>query len=839
MTKFINKEFNFKYRYVFLVSFFAMFVGCICNEIFPFGKQSFLRSDLYNQYIQFIYGFKEMLFSGEGFAYSFEAGLGQGFAALYYYYVASPLNWILYLIPNSLMIEGLTILIFIKVGLSSLSMSYYLADRFSKKDMGVFLCGITYALSGFMTAYQWNVMWLDVIILAPLVLRALEKLVKDKKPLMYCALLALSIFTNFYLSIMLCIFLVLYFLILIAWIPFKDKVGACFRFGFYSALAGGISAVSLLPVYVSLTSTEFSEFKFPEQFKWYMNGLELISRHCINVNMKVQYDHWPNIYVGALFFIFIPLFILNKGIKLKDKITHLALIGFMLLSFMCNYLEVIWHGMNYPDSLPGRQGYLYVWLVLVLFYKVYMNISEVKKLHIIIASVISALILLAGFLLVDIQGVEKKSFILTAIFLVSYVSVMLPLIEELPGEEYKYIALLKKVFVIIVIIELFTNLLLTSIRTSNRENFVNHYKNLKPAVEEMKNKDDGLYRTELFDRLTKNDSFILDINTATIFSSTANAKVSNMFEEIGMGETKVSNWYAGATPLTSAMLSVKYMLGENLDYENSLYEVKYQDDKSVLYKNTYHLPFGYTIPKELEEVWQYERGNQVSVQNDLVRELGVEGKYLVKIKSEKVDDRNQKVIVEESGHIFVFLGNNSIGEVKVKIGENKKHFKQVSFDYILDLGYIEEGTEVLLEVYKDDKDEFKFFEAYRLNEKVLSEAINILGRDTLKITKHSNTEIVGNIRLDEPKDLIIPIPVEEGWKVYVNNKLIEPELFMDTFFKIPLEAGDYGIGLVYETPGFNIGLGISIMSLIILGLIYWKEKKKNISIKKMLEDIEY
>lgn len=41
--------------------------------------------------------------------------------------------------------------------------------------------GTAYALSAFMAAYAWNVMWTDCLVLAPLIILGVEQLVKEKK----------------------------------------------------------------------------------------------------------------------------------------------------------------------------------------------------------------------------------------------------------------------------------------------------------------------------------------------------------------------------------------------------------------------------------------------------------------------------------------------------------------------------------------------------------------------------------------------------------------------------------------------------------------------------------
>ena len=74
-----------------------------------------------------------------------------------------------------------------------------------------------------------------------MILLGLERLVKEGKCLLYCLSLALSILTNYYISIMICIFLVLYFIALLAMEPeHKGSLKKILNFGVYSLLAGGL-----------------------------------------------------------------------------------------------------------------------------------------------------------------------------------------------------------------------------------------------------------------------------------------------------------------------------------------------------------------------------------------------------------------------------------------------------------------------------------------------------------------------------------------------------------------------------------------------------------------------
>lgn len=841
--------YTFSYLHAFLIPLTVMIAGCIGYGIFPFGNQSFLRNDLYNQYMPFFQAFHDKIWQGESLAYSFELGLGSGFAALYGYYLASPINWLVALCPRSLIAEFITIVIIVKVALAGSSFAYYLVKHFGTKELSILMFSSAYALSGFMAAYQWNIMWLDVVVLAPLVLWALEELIRQGKGSKYCLLLAGSIFTNFYLSIMLCIFLVLYFGVLIIWEPWCVFWRRCIQFGFYSLLAGGMAAAMLLPVYFALSGTEFHEFAFPDTFKWYMNFLEEISRHCMNVSMKLQADHWPNIYSGVAMFFLIPLFVLNRRISWKNKIIGVFLMGVFLFSFAANMADFIWHGFNYPDSLPGRQTFLYSWLLLVVGYEVYRKLRWVRLYEIMIASLAGYGVVIAAWIWTDVEGINTWTYVLTLTFMTLYLGLLLgkyawnyPRVREWTraklrdGRNSAFLTgfFLKNrywgaqvVVLLLVVAELACNTYLTSIRTVNRTKYMTHFADAEGALAHMKERDQGLYRTEIFDRLTKNDSMMWDIHTTTVFSSTVHAKVVEWYENMGMGTTRVSYWHQGATPLVSALLGVRYMLGEDESMDNDLYDLVYSNETGALYRCNYTLPMGFVVDPNLEEAWTFEVYSPVKTQNKFCRLLGIKGDLLMPKAVEKVDERHYTVTASGDEYVYVYLGKNSLSEVKYTLGDKKKEFKQVSFDYLLDLGFLTNGSTAELEVVEEDE-EFKTFKAYTLNLAVLEEAIKILSKDTLTVTEHTGDSLKGQVMLREAGKLVMSIPADKGWTLYVNGKETEWETFEEAFLAVTLEPGTYEIALEFRTPGIKAGLAVSVVCILLWFLCYrmeWPRKK--------------
>ena len=78
----------------FFVPVMVLLIIFIQRGIFPFGEESFLRTDMYHQYAPFFSEFQYKLTHGGSLLYSWDVGMGVNFSALYAYYLASPLTWL-------------------------------------------------------------------------------------------------------------------------------------------------------------------------------------------------------------------------------------------------------------------------------------------------------------------------------------------------------------------------------------------------------------------------------------------------------------------------------------------------------------------------------------------------------------------------------------------------------------------------------------------------------------------------------------------------------------------------------------------------------------------------
>ena len=791
----------------FLIPLLISVIICIDHEVYPFGERCLLQVDMYHQYCPFFTEFVDKLRSGESLMYSWTIGLGADFVSLFAYYLASPLNWLILLCPKGYVIEFMSILMIVRISLCGLTFAYYLKKHFHTNHPAIAVFGTAYAMSAFMAAYAWNVMWTDCLVLAPLVILGVEQLVKEKKVTLYYVTLAVSILSNYYISIMICIFLVLYFLILL--LEQKEgKIGACLRFGWYSLLAGGTGAVLLIPEAIILGESGSQGISFPSAMEWYFNLIAELGRHCILVETYTGRDHWPNLYSGVFTLFLILLYVMNRGISWKKKVPRILMLAFMTVSFANNMLDFIWHGLHFPDSLPGRQSFLYSFLLLVLCFETFLHLRENRWYQVVVALVLDSAFLYAAYRLSDSEMIGSDSFFVTAVFIAVY-AVLLLIWYAGKQKVREYIFLITS---IVVIAELTVNFDMIGLDTVNRTSYVKDWKDYENVLnqakeQESKNSAVYFYRTEEMERRTKNDAALSGYYSATQFSSLMNINVSHIYQDLGMEGGK--NFYCinGASPLISSMLSLKYVIADNALEEGPLRTLVASSGDTYLYENKYSLPLGFMVDERVAELWDYKNGGGVSNQNELAYLLGAEEEMLSAVPAES-ETGVSMISVPEDGYYFAAYSSVTSDTLEEEVSDGRtKSFTKASHGYILDLGYAKAGDVIKI---KNSNEERVDITAYKLDMEALDTAYQTLDSQTMELTSFSDRRITGTIDVKKAGGLVFSIAKEDGWNVYVDGKEINPEIFAEAFISIPLEEGAHDIELCYTTPGLKMGAGISL-----------------------------
>ncbi|MCI6731764.1 MAG: YfhO family protein [Lachnospiraceae bacterium] len=798
------------YLLSFLLPFLSMIVIFAGSQIYPFGDRCFLRTDLYHQYAPFFAELSRKLKEGGSLYYTWNIGMGTNFLSLIGYYLSSFFNFLILPVPQSHVIEFVSYLILIKMGLSGLSFAVFLTKRSKKADMKIPFFALFYAMSGYMAAYSWNIMWLDCVWLAPLILLGIEQLVFEKKYLLYIVTLAAAILSNYYIAIMLCMFCVLYFLIQLPSLIMKDEkqfLKTCLRFAASSLTAGALAAVILIPEIKALGLTASSDINFPKEWTSYFSILEMAGRHLMNVETECGLDHWPNIYCGVAILLCLPFYYRSRRIRLCDKISKTALLFFMLFSFSVNVPNFIWHGFHYPNSLPCRQSFLYIALILLMCYEGIQELDDISEKMIGIAFAVGA-----GFIILCQKVIDDDAFSMGSIwFSLVFVGIYTVMLVLYRKKRFQ-ISILYVAVLVLVTSEAMVNMATTSVSTVSRSEYMNYTDSYGELIQKVEELDPDFYRFEKINRKTKNDGAFVGYPSLSTFSSVSYGNVSDFYKQLGMESSMNAYSNNGITPLMNSLFAVKYILSTTNLQQSQLMTLFEQNEQCYVYENLYTLSAGFMLPKGFGLDWNTSSGNPIEVQNEFSTQNGCNPLFY-QLYDCTESGSSMEIKVRETCHVFVKLDNRNIDNVKLDSNGTVKEFSHTKRGFLLDLGYVTPEDQVTLST--EDEETFRAT-AYYLEENNLIDLIRQLQKQQLSVTSHSDTVVEGTIDVTEDGLFFISIPYDPGWTLYVDGEKTSYYGFKDAFISCDLSAGSHTIRLEYRPDGLIPGLLISLLTGILL-----------------------
>lgn len=176
----------------------GMFLAvCAGLRVAPFGSATLLLYDMRSQYVSFYGALKHALTSGQGIYYALGMQLGSSTAGLAAYYLLSPLNLIFLLFPIQSLDVAVTLVTGLKIGLCGLAFCLCARDRGCETPETPLL-SLSYALCGYVAVFFHNLMWLDGILLAPVIYAGIRRILEGRGMTLYVVSLAAAIISCYY-----------------------------------------------------------------------------------------------------------------------------------------------------------------------------------------------------------------------------------------------------------------------------------------------------------------------------------------------------------------------------------------------------------------------------------------------------------------------------------------------------------------------------------------------------------------------------------------------------------------------------------------------------------------
>lgn len=873
------------YIIAFAVSMIAGLLLYNAKEISPFGDQSVLCMDLWGQYFPMYFqnanadSFSELLYSWNG-------AFGYNNWAQNAYYCNSIFLLLMTFIPAKAMVSALNWFCLVKMALCAVTCLMLLKYKLKKHSPLLISGAVCYSLCTYMLAFLSQFMWTDLMMYAPLVILGLELLMHEKKPLLYFISLALSIISNFYVGFALCIFCALYF-IFNAVLEFRITRGedkkikftggvsfgwSVLRFTLFSILAGAAAAAVILPVGFAIGNTLASEAASPEQVTWYLHWVKLLQELIPGGELALGYaDSGVNIGTGILVFILVPVYFLNKEIRISERILNGVFLVFLFVSTNCNVLDFIWHGFHFPNQLPGRWTFMLSLMIIILGCSGLSKLSGITAVRAAIGVVFGiALTVFVSRGFKETEAFPLKGydwFILIAsgilIIIMAVVQTAIAKNKRTDGKASdkkasKYIRSLRtaslcmafavacmQVYSSVANFINVSQLKINGLQTSFGQSYTNSTLKLGSLASEWKSDASDFYRMEANPGTTFNPSMFGDYNGIDYYSSTMNGSVFTLLKYLGnrIYADKVSTIYDVASPVQNGLFGVKYFTDISRNLEKLTPYVTIADDNSdgKVWENTQALSLAYGVSENIlgwkpdDEIRAIQNQNEFlnllcgqeinafekldcttfSYENvELMESENWNENFCVIVEGQTTGKFSYSLTCPQDGAYYI-EHNFRAGTITITSSTGAKQITAGSQPYIY-LGSFAAGENICVDVTIENAGPCCCgLNFYRFNKESWDNAYNMLSQQQLDITSFKNTKVTGDITMNKAGLVMATIPQDGGWSVYCDGEKLETTLIGDTFVGVYVPDGTHTLEFRYNVPGLAPGLIISISAVLI------------------------
>lgn len=844
----------------FAVPVFLMLISFIRLGIRPFGDNSLLGMDLWSQYFPML---RHQYASRRELAmdlFSWDGAMGIDTFVQNAYYCNSPFNFLLLLSPLSLLIDALDYLILFKFGLAGLSFGLYCRRKFKKVDWFTVGVSSAYALCSYCLAFISQVMWFDAVVFFPLILLGFERLMEEKKPFFYCLILALTIYSGFYISFSICLFLIIYFLVYAAEhikeLRFKGIIFGGLRFSLFSLLAGGLAAFVLLPVYFGLQHTIASDIPAPSAPELYNSLFEYLANLFPATPVSLQYDV-PNIYSGFFVLILLPLFLMNKKIALPRKILYSGLVVFLYFSMNLNYLDYAWHGFHFPNQLPGRWTFIFSFIVLIMCYELLRKLDGIPVGQILASALFVAAVFVLVLVIPEEKQLSTESIAMGVIFLLLY-TVILVLFSKYHGDSFQKTAAI--LLAACMLVEVFSNssiVLLSGTEVGDVNRYTNYDDEMAYFTETYADNEDDFYRSEMYYNWTFDHCQLFGIKGLTYYSSTMDGAAYDFYKGLGyrVYAKNVSTVYCPYSPMLNSVLNIRYLAGVSMQMAPDYLKKIDEKDSIEIMENEKVLPVMFPASEEIlawepdGTVENYEEQNRffaaltgidepiykkienrtIETDNATLSEGSVNwtSETYIRSRSDQPVNITYRYTLEEDGPVYL-CHNYKKGDMTIQAAgkdvtlilyrEPMKYLGEFQKGDVIEITVKTEGVSVGtsgLALYSFDR---ALFES-------CYDQITAMGSCEAQPT---DSGVICEVTNQESSLLFTSIPAR-GMTCTVDGREAEMMTIDGYLAAIRVPAGKHTVEFSYETEGLSEGLlisGGSALVLAALGLTAFFRRKK-------------
>lgn len=829
MIKFIKK--NRTYIYTFLISLIILITIFLIKGIYPFGCNSLIYSDMNDQITSYFYYFYDSIKGSNSLLMNFSSSSGINFFGIIAYYLLSPFSLLILFIERSNIHLFISIIIALKIITCNITCHYLIKKLFKNINslLSVFL-SLLYGFSIYSINYYQITGWIDVMYMLPLVVIGLKNLFDTDNPKLYVVALTLSLYFNFYISIMVIIFiLLLSFFYTRIYVPNEEKSKKILSLGINTILSIGMSLLIVIPTYkqISISSRMITDIE-----------------KIINSGIGPLTDKVALLLFGPI--LFVGLILLVKEYKKHKKFLsfYIPCMILLLIPILIEPTNKLLHFGSYA-SFSYRFGFITTLFMIIGAGYYFNNVKvkeekqkNIKKYISIFLSAISSIIILILTrlkynefqLAIDNLTLSKNkitALILLIMFMIIFITILFIIILNKGLNRLSYYSIM-----LLTLVHIFcTSYIYVGIEHVQK-NIILNYHTLNQIEKDSKNDEYYRYKNET-NSLINNSSNVTTIPSLDHFSSLTDNSNQKILKKLGYNSYWTQTFSKGGTSFSDVLLANKYLLTKESEVNGYILERQYND--LYLFKYDKDISYGYLINKNVSI---NKHNNTFDIQNDIYKSI-TNDDHLFEVEEyknvENITIKDNNYFVEKNNYVEWDININDKKEVYLELYSSL--YNSINDDIYEQFNiYLNDNLYLKNYPTKDNNGlvNLGIFENQKITIKVefLSdcylESLNIglldIGKLDNFITNYKldyDIKFNGNkieINIDSKNDnkiLFLPINYNKGYIGYNNGKKVDIQMIYDNYIGIKLNKGNNDITITFIPTGLNEGIIISLVFFIV------------------------
>lgn len=585
------------------------------------SNYSMFTLDFKHQYMNFFQFYRENLFTNPSRLIYYQGlGLGNETFGLFNYYLASPINLILFLFPKNMLEHAVYTIILIKFILGGFSFKY-LINSFNIANKYKLILILSYMFSGYFIFNFINLIWLDVLYLLPLMIVGIDKLFSNGNKKLFVFSTSLMIFCNFYIGYILCLTSFIYFIYRLLSNKINE-ININYKKVIFDYILSAVFIVltSITTLYTSYLSMSMSkgingDSIFETFFKQNFNFIDFISKLIVGSNGGNQISKGePNIWIPSILIVIALFMFISNSFSLKDKLLKFSTLFVIYFIFSTNGINLIFHGFSQPIWFLYRNSFIFI-IFILLFIAEFISRFDVDTLKLDTRNkliLLFAVLFISGIMLMS-DYLSWQKYVTIGFLLINYT------VFVFGGKYIKY-----PIITVIVLLEIAINSLLFIFNNytldviAPHKSFTEYSSEVSQVQEELNDYNLEGYRFDKNYRYTYQEGINNGFSNTEGFSSNLNSGIIPLLSNLGLYTN--SNMYRTdtSTLFINDYLGVKYYSHTKQDFKKFHELAKYMTDfDDYTFYDRYLLTINQDVINNYKKIGETEHTNLYENQNTL------------------------------------------------------------------------------------------------------------------------------------------------------------------------------------------------------------------------------